>query len=131
MLVQNSTVLRPQTQMLSVEDAPMTCAFIATYKIDSYLKLRVLLSLQKQPQHSLSLDEMCEQFFVADRSALERLIADLSQRGLLICDGARWMGSARPDVTHCLACLARTFDDPLARQRLLAQVTAHNAGYVN
>ena len=49
----------------------MTCAFVSDYKIDSYLKLRVLLALHEHPQQSLSLDELCEQFFVADRHALE------------------------------------------------------------
>jgi hypothetical protein len=109
----------------------MTCAFVADHKIDSYLKLRVLLSMHKQPQRSLSLDELCEQFFVADRYALEQLIAELCQRGLLNCDGVRWTGSDQPAITHCLACLERTFNDPQARQRLLDQVTGRRTDYVN
>lgn len=109
----------------------MTCAFVDNHKIDSYLKLRVLLSMVKQPQCSLSLDDLCEQFFVADRRALARLMAELCQRGLLTCDSAGWKSSDRPDNADCLACLARTFDDPLARQRLLDQVVGRNAGVVN
>lgn len=109
----------------------MTCAFISDYKIDSYLKLRVLLALYDYPQHSLSLDELCEQFFVADRRALERLVGELCQQRLLACKGARWTGSSQPAVAYCLACLERTFDDPLARQRLLDQVAGRNASYVS
>ena len=109
----------------------MLCAFISDYKINSYLKLRVLLSLHSDPQHSLSLDELCDQFFVADQHALEQLVAAFCQQGLLIRDGARWTRSGQPAVTYCLACLERTFDDPLARQRLLDQVAGRNTGYVS
>ena len=86
--------------------------------------------MHKQPQRSLSMDELCEQFFVADRRALEQLMVELCQRGLLTCNDAAWTGNDRPDIAYCLACLERTFDDPLARQRLLDQVVERKAGYV-
>lgn len=103
----------------------MTCAFVNNRKIDSYLKLRILLTMHEHSQQSLSLDELCEQFFVADRPALEQLMIDLCQQGLLDCNGARWTSSSQPDVVYCLTCLERTFDDPLARQRLLDQIAGH------
>ena len=109
----------------------MRCAFVDNHNIDSYLKLRLLLSMHQQPRRSLSLDKLSEQFFVADRRALEQLLSDLCQRGLLTRDGGGWRGSDRPDIADCLTCLTRTFDDPLARQRLLDQVATLKTGHVH
>lgn len=109
----------------------MTCAFVATHKIDSYLKLRVLLSLHLEDQRSLSLDELGEQFFLADQRGLEQLLAELCQHGLLICDGVSWRKNDQPDIASCLCCLTHTFDDPWARQRLLNQIAGRDADPVN
>ena len=100
----------------------MTSAFVDNHKIDSYLKLRLLLALHAQPQRRLSLDELSEQFFIADCRVLERLTTDLGRRGLLQYDDAGWRSSDQAATVDCLCCLERTFDDPLARQRLLKQV---------
>lgn len=100
----------------------MTCAFVNSHKINSYLKLRLLLALHAQPQRRLSLDELSEQFFIADCRLLEQLMADLGQRGLLQCDDAGWRRSDQAAIVDCLRCLERTFDNPLARQSLLKQV---------
>jgi len=102
----------------------MTCAFIDSYGVDSYLKLRVLLLLQQQPHRTLSLDELCEQFFVADQRMLEQMMTDLCRSGALSCDDAGWRQAEQPAICQCLACLQRTFDDPLARQQLLRQISA-------
>lgn len=109
----------------------MPCAFVSDYKIDSYLKLRILFLLHAQPQCSMSLDELCDQLFVADRRMLQQLVSELCQHGLLDSEGARWSGSSQPAVAYCLSCLKRAFDDPLARQRLLDQVCERDKGFVN
>ena len=67
---------------------------------------------------------MAEQFFVGDVQALQRQVSELCQCGLLRCEARRWALLDRPAITYCLTCLERTFDDPLARQRLLSQIMA-------
>jgi hypothetical protein len=109
----------------------MPCAFVDNYKIDSYLKLRMLLALHAQPQRRVSLDELSEQFFISDCCALEQLVTDLGRRGLLQCDAAGWRRSDQAAVIDCLCCLERTFDDPWARQRLLNQIAGRDADPVN
>ena len=99
----------------------MTCAFISDHKIDSYLKLQVLLLLHRRPQKSASVDELADQFFVGDMKALQRQVDELCQCGLLRCEERRWTLQDQPAITYCLGCLELTFDDPLARQRLLSQ----------
>ena len=102
----------------------MTCAFISDYRIDSYLKLQVLLLLHRRPQKSATLNELADQLFVGDVQALQRQVGELCQCGLLGCEARRWTLLDRPAITYCLECLKRTFDDPLARQRLLSQTMA-------
>ena len=102
----------------------MTCAFISDHKIDSYLKLQVLLLLHKRPQSSASLAELAERLFVGDVQALQKQVNELSQYGLLRSDARCWVLLDQPAITYCLTCLERTFDDPLARQRLLRQIAA-------
>ncbi|HSN73501.1 MAG TPA: hypothetical protein VL334_00260 [Anaerolineae bacterium] len=102
----------------------MTCAFISDHKIDSYLKLQVLLLLHRRPQKSAMLNELADQLFVGDVQALQRQVNELCQCGLLGCEARRWTLQDRPAIVYCLSCLERTFDDPLARQRLLSQISA-------
>jgi hypothetical protein len=109
----------------------MTCAFVSDHKIDSYLKLQIMLLLHRRGQRSITLDELADQVFVADMSSLERLMGELSEAGLLCGDARRWTLANRPDVAYCLRCLERTFDDPLARQQLLRQVGAARAPLVS
>ena len=109
----------------------MTCAFISDHKIDSYLKLRVLLLLYRRPQKSASLDELADQFFVGDVQALQRQVSELCQCGLLCSEARRWTLQDRPAIAYCLSCLERAFDDPLARQRLLSQISASRPSYIS
>lgn len=102
----------------------MTCAFISDHKIDSYLKLQIMLLLHRSRERSLTLDELSDQVFVADMHRLERLLGELDQAGLLYVEARRWRLCDRPEVGYCLHCLTRTFDDPLARQQLLRQISA-------
>lgn len=102
----------------------MTCAFVSDHKIDSYLKLQILFLLRRRGQRSIALDELADLVFVADLNNLERLLQELGEAGLLRVDARRWTLADRTDVTYCLRCLERTFDDPLARQQLLRQVGA-------
>jgi predicted transcriptional regulator len=102
----------------------VTCAFISDHKIDSYLKLQVLLLLHRLPQKSASLYELADQFFVGDVQALQRQVNELCQCGLLRCEARRCTLQDQPAIIYCLECLERTFDDPLARQRLLSQTIA-------
>ncbi len=102
----------------------MWCAFVNNHQVNSYLKLQVLLRISRSSQQGMSLDELAEQIFVADLGALEQLLGELCQQGVLRCDAQRWALHDRPEVASCLACLERTFADPLARQHLLRQISA-------
>jgi hypothetical protein len=109
----------------------VTCAFIRDHKIDSYLKLQVLLHLRRNSCQGASLIELADRFFVADHRRLEKLMNELCQQGLLHIDAWRWALHDQPDIAYCLGCLERTFDDPMARQRLLRQISANPASYIS
>jgi hypothetical protein len=109
----------------------MTCTFISGHKIDSYLKLQILLLFHRRQQRGLGLDELADQIFVADVRGLERLLRELGATGLLCDEARRWRLADRPEVGYCLRCLECTFDDPLARQQLLKQINSAASPYVS
>ncbi len=109
----------------------MTCAFISDHKIDSYLKLQIMLLLHRRGQRRISLDELADQIFVADTRSLERLLHELGAAGLLCDEARRWRLADQPEIAYCLRCLECTFDDPLARQQLLKQISSAASPYVS
>jgi hypothetical protein len=123
--------LRQAAGNRQAEVKPMTCAFISDHKIDSYLKLQIMLLLHRRGQRSISLDELADQIFVADMHGLERLICELCAVGLLCDEARRWRLADRPEVAYCLRCLECTFDDPLARQQLLKQISSAASPHVS
>lgn len=102
----------------------MLCDFIPGYRIDSFLKLRILLGLHEQPQCRTSLQELGDRLYVGDVTLLKQTVSDLSLQGLVHANNGSLSLADRPEVTYCLGCLTDMFDDPLARQGLLRQIAA-------
>jgi hypothetical protein len=96
--------------------------FIHARRIDSYQKLRFLLFLHQHPDLSETDQEFAEHLYLGDTRLLEQIIRDLQQVGLVDCVENRCRLHPQPEVSSCLQCLARAFEDPLARQTILDQV---------
>lgn len=104
------------------------CPFLSAKRVDSYQKLGLLLWLDRCEQESLSLLELAEQLFIADLPLLERALAGLEITGVVQRTENRYRLIRTPEAEYCLACLAATFESPLARQGLLAQIAALGGG---
>lgn len=102
-------------------DATLT-DFVRTKQIDSFQKLRFLLFLQENPETQGTCQEFAERLHLGDTLLLERIIADLFRVDLLVKVNQRWQLAAREISEDCLQELAKSFECPLTRQELLAQV---------
>lgn len=96
--------------------------FIHARRIDSFQKLRCVLFLHHHPDLSETSQELAEHLYLGDTRLLEQIIRDLQQVGLVDCAENRCRLHRQPEVSLCLQCLARAFEDPLARQTILDQV---------
>ena len=96
--------------------------FIRVRHIDSFQKLRFLLFLQQHPDLSETGPEFAAQLYLGDTRLLEEIIRDLEKAGLVDCEENRCRLHHQPEIHSCLRCLARAFEDPLARQTILDQV---------
>lgn len=102
----------------------MLCDFIPSHRIDSFLKLRILLGLHQAPQRKTSLQELGDRLYVGDVSLLNQAVTDLSLHGLVCANNDSLALADCPEITYCLECLTDTFNDPMARQGLLKQIAA-------
>ncbi|HXV42872.1 MAG TPA: hypothetical protein VEC96_07405 [Anaerolineae bacterium] len=100
--------------------------FIQVKRIDSFQKLRLLLFLYQRPEVTKSLQQLAERLYLGHLPLLEQIMNDLWLAGLVERVGSRYQLSDDPQVTSCLKVLAATFDDPMARQQILAQVQNGN-----
>jgi hypothetical protein len=73
-----------------------------------------------------SLQQLAERLYLGHLPLLERIINDLRLAGLVERVGSHYQLSDDPQVRSYLKVLAETFDDPLARQQILAQVQKGN-----
>ncbi len=96
--------------------------FVRARRIDSFQKLRFLLFLHQHPDLNGTSQQFAEYLFLGDTRLLEQMIRDLQQVGLVECLGNHCRLHNQPEVKSCLQCLARAFEDPLARQKMLDQV---------
>jgi hypothetical protein len=69
---------------------------------------------------------LAERLYLGHLPLLERILNDLRLAGLVERVGSHYQLSADPQVGSYLKVLAETFDDPLARQQILAQVQNGN-----
>jgi hypothetical protein len=100
--------------------------FIQAKRIDSFQKLRLLLFLYQRPEVTKSLKQLAERLYLGHLPLLERMMNDLRLAGLVERVGSRYQLSDDPEVRSYLKALAETFDDPMARQQILAQVQNGN-----
>ncbi|MCK6623569.1 MAG: hypothetical protein L6R45_00180 [Anaerolineae bacterium] len=105
--------------------------FIQVKRIDSFQKLRLLLFLYQHPAVTKSLQQLAERLYLGHLPLLERMINDLRLVGLVERVESRYQLAADPQVRSYLSVLAETFDDPLARQQILAQVQNSNLPFDN
>lgn len=104
------------------------CPFLVVKRIDSFQKLGLVLWLDRHGDAPVSLLELADQAFFADLSLLERSLAELSAAGLIDSQAGRYRMIHSPEIDYCLACLTESFESPLARQGILACVTALGGG---
>ena len=97
--------------------------FIRVRHIVSFQKLRLLAFLHRNPESSWTSQEIAETLYIGDVPLLESIIADLRSAGLIDCDGNGCTLHNEPGIRSCLQHLDEIFEDPLARQQVLEQVT--------
>jgi hypothetical protein len=97
--------------------------FIRARHIDSYQKLGVLAFLYHHSESSWTSQEIAKKLYLGDVLLLEDIMADLRSAGLVDCEGNGCTLHNEPDVRSCLQRLDQIFEDPLARQQVLDQVT--------
>ncbi len=105
------------------------CPFLRTKRIDSYQKLGLLFWFDRRGDAAFHLHELADRTFIADLPLLERSLADLTASGLVDCMAGQYRLIHTPETDYCLACLTSTFENPLARQGLLACVAALGGGH--
>ena len=96
--------------------------FIQTYRIDSIQKLHLLLLFQQYPNFEGSILDIAQKLCLADTQLVKRLILELNKVELMIETDGRWKLSTKPEITVGLELLARSFERPLTRQKLLEQI---------
>ena len=95
---------------------------ICLKQINSYQKLRFLLFLHQSPEFEGTSHAFAERLHLGDTQLVEQIITELQDRGLIECLGNCYRLNDDPEVKSFLRGLATTFEDPLARQKLLDQV---------
>lgn len=96
--------------------------FIRTKGIDSFQKLRLLLFLNQRTQLVGTIQEFAERLYLGDVSLLKGIIKDLQKVGLLECAGDQCRLPEVADIKLALSHLAKAYEDPLSRQKILAHV---------
>jgi len=96
--------------------------FINKNHIDSFQKLNFLLFLQTQPDLDATIQELAARSYLGYTALLEKIIADLQRVGLIDQTGNGYKLHREPGINASLKHLATTFANPVARQKLLAQV---------
>jgi hypothetical protein len=90
----------------------------------SVQKLNLLLFLHEHPGLVATAEEVAKQLYIGNPCLAKDLIADLQDAGLVECVEDRCHLSTHPDVESCLDQLARDFDDPRTREKVLLQTNA-------
>lgn len=95
--------------------------------LDSFQKLYFLLFLHHHPDMTGTCREFAEHLYLGDSPALEKIISDLYWAGFVQQVENRYKLQDQSDVKTYLNQLARAFEDPVARQQLLKQVSRHQS----
>ena len=100
--------------------------FIQIKRIDSFQKLFFLLFLQQHLNFEGTGQDFAEKLHL-DGAFSEKIILELRKVGLLVETGHRWKLTTEPQVIVALELLARAFEYPLTRQKLLELVVTNGA----
>lgn len=97
--------------------------FLRTRRIDSYQKLRLLLLLYRHTGKALSKQEITQRLHLGDIHILQSAINELQAEGMIRYNpNSGCVLQQNPELESALENLAQAFEDPLARQKILAQV---------
>jgi hypothetical protein len=102
--------------------------FIRSRKIDSIQKLNLLLFLYQNPGTQGTSRYFAKKLYLGDTRLVETIIRELTDRGVINDAGQHYFLADTPDIKSSLYLLANSFEYPLTRQKLLAQVQSgdHN-----
>jgi hypothetical protein len=90
--------------------------------IDSFQKLHFLLFLHQHPGMTETSQQFAERLYLGYTPVWDEIITDLHRVGLLERVENCYKLRNEPEVQICLQNLARAFEDPLARQKILDQM---------
>lgn len=96
--------------------------FIRARRIDSFQKLRFLLYLHQHPDLTETRQGFARRLYLGNCPLMDRMISDLCQNGLIDCVGDGFRLHNAPEIKLYLQRLTQAFEDPLARQKILAQI---------
>jgi hypothetical protein len=96
--------------------------FMRRRRIDSFQKLRFLLLLQQKPQLIATTQEFAAFLHLGDEVLLKKIIRELQIVGLVECLGDRCKLFDEAEIRLSLQQLARAYEDPLNRQKILANL---------
>ena len=96
--------------------------FIKLKRINSFQKLRFLLFLHRFPTLKGTSEDFAGQLHFGDKIFVDEMITELEEVGLLKRVGYQYMLNNEPTIQANLKELARAFDHPLSRQKLLDYV---------
>lgn len=97
----------------------LTTSHPFSYHIDSFQKLRFLLFLHHHPNLQGTSEELAEHSFLGHTPFFEKLIAELHGAGLIEREGNHYKLHNQPEVRSFMQYLARLFEDPVARQKMI------------
>ncbi len=100
--------------------------FILHRKIDSFHKIWFLLFLHQHTREDRINREYVRQVTFTDAPALDEVIDELQDAGLLIANGEALSLRDAPGVRSDLNAMADVFEDPAGRQELLRRLYRHD-----
>lgn len=100
--------------------------FILHRKIDSFHKIWFLLFLHQHTQEDRINREYVRQVTFTDAPALDEVIDELQDAGLLISTGEALSLRDAPELRSDLDTMADVFEDPAGRQELLRRLYRHD-----
>lgn len=96
--------------------------FIRSKKIDSIHKLNLLLFLYRNPDTQGTGRCFAEKLYLGDVRLVEKMIQELADKGVINYAGQQYFLVDTPEIKTSLHHLASTYEQPLTRQTLLAQI---------
>ncbi len=93
--------------------------FIKMKQINSFQKLRFLLFLHRFPKLKGTSEDFAGQLYFGDKFFMDKMIAELEAVDLLRRIGHKYTLNNEPSIQSNLDELAKAFDHPLSRQKLL------------